>query len=426
MIQIQALNYILDSKDSSIITLNNLSDEFFSDYKKEFNYIKDHIEKYHNVPDKESFLANFPDFDLIKVNESANYIIDELYNDRNTRLMADTFNKVRDLILNKKTDEAMKLYSNAASQISSAMHLNCVDITKDLSRYDTYIEKSRDFNKSYIRTGFAELDAIIGGWDRYEEYATIVARSGNCKTWCLLRSAIAAAQQGLKVGIYSGEMSEQKIGYRIDTLLSHISNIKIMRGNTEVQNDYKEYIDNISKYLKGSILVLTPSMIGGPAGVTALKAFIEKEHLEALYIDQHSLLDDDRKAKNPVERASNISKDIKNLQVMMKIPIITVSQQNRESAENGMDTKLIAQSDRIGQDSTVVLFVEKKDDLLTLHLTKSRDSVNNKQLQYAIDIDKGIFTYIPTENDGLKGAGAPIVQNPELPSSINVSGEDVF
>ena len=31
------------------------------------------------------------------------------------------------------------------------------------------------------------------------------------------------------------------------------------------------------------------------------------------------LLDDDRKAKNPVERAANISKDLKNLQVLKKI-----------------------------------------------------------------------------------------------------------
>ena len=145
-------------------------------------------------------------------------------------------------------------------------------------------------------------------------------------------------------------------------------------------------------------------MIGGPAGVTMLKAFIEKEKLDMLCVDQHSLLEDDRRAKNPVERASNISKDIKNLQVLKRIPIITVSQQNRESTENGLDMKLIAQSDRIGQDSTIVLFFEQKDGIMSLHLTKSRDSSNNKKLQYALDLDKGIFNYIPTEADALNGS----------------------
>lgn len=177
MIQLQALNYILNSKDSSIITLNSLTDEFFSDYKNEFNYIKDHLDRYQNIPDKETFLSQFPNFDIIAVNEKPNYIVDELYKDRNTRLMAQTFNKVRDLLIDKKVDQAMSLYSNAASQITSAIHLDCVDITKDTSRYDNYVDRCRDFSKSYVKTGFPELDKIIGGWDRNEEYATIVARS---------------------------------------------------------------------------------------------------------------------------------------------------------------------------------------------------------------------------------------------------------
>ena len=54
-------------------------------------------------------------------------------------------------------------------------------------------------------------------------------------------------------------------------------------------------------------------MINGPAGVSALRAFIEKEKLDILFVDQHSLLEDDRKAKNPVDKAANISRDLKNL-----------------------------------------------------------------------------------------------------------------
>ena len=95
----------------------------------------------------------------------------------------------------------------------------------------------------------------------------------------------------------------------------------------------------------GSLKVITPAMINGPAGVQALKAFIQKEDLDILFVDQHSLLEDDRHARNPVDRAANISRDLKNLQVMCHIPIIAVSQQNRELAENGAGTQNIAQSD---------------------------------------------------------------------------------
>ena len=83
---------------------------------------------------------------------------------------------------------------------------------------------------------------------------------------------------------------------------------------------------------------------------------------------------------------------------MKHIPIIAVSQQNRSEFSNSPSTANIAQSDRISQDSTVVIFLEQKDGVLTLHLSKARDSVNDKHLKYACDFDKGIFQYMPEES----------------------------
>ena len=397
MIQLQFLNKVLDTADISPITINNLNSDFFSDYKDEFNFIVEHYNKYGNVPDKTTFLNKFPSFDVISVNESERYLVSALYEDKNRRDIAKTFNRVRDLLNDGKTEEATNLFLHASENISQWRHFNSVDIIADTSRYDDYVDRGENYNKYYISTGFKELDNIMGGWDREEELATIVARSGVGKTWVMLKIAVAAAQQGLTVGIYSGEMSEKKIGYRIDTLISHISNGAIMHGNQNVQLEYKKYIDSLKDRVSGKIKVLSPTMIDGSAGVNALRAFIEKDKLDILCVDQHSLLDDDRKGRTPVEKASNISKDLKNLQVMKKIPIIAVSQQNRNSTDSGLDVSLIAQSDRIGQDSTVVIFIEKKDMVMTLYLAKSRDSVSEGKLQYAVDLNKGIFEFIPTE-----------------------------
>ena len=41
-----------------------------------------------------------------------------------------------------------------------------------------------------------------------------------------------------------------------------------------------------------------------------------------------------------------------------------------------------------------------------MHLVKSRDSANMKDLSYAVDFDRGIFQYIPEENNALDGQGA--------------------
>ena len=73
--------------------------------------------------------------------------------------------------------------------MSTGVALQCVDILKDTSRYEAYVERTKDFNKFYIKTGFPELDKIIGGWDREEELGTIVARTNYGKSWILLKSA---------------------------------------------------------------------------------------------------------------------------------------------------------------------------------------------------------------------------------------------
>lgn len=407
MIEEQIINYILDTKDSSLIVLNRLDESFFPGNKSEWNYILNHFNTYGNIPDKESFLNVFPTFDLIHVTEPIQYLIDEIYKEKQNNQLAATFNKVRKLLIENKTAEALDIYKKAYEDLTNNVALASVDILKDTSRYDAYVDRLQSFDKYYVRTGLPELDEIIGGWDREEELATIVARTNVGKSWLLLKFAVAAAEQGLNVGIYSGEMSERKVGYRIDTLIQHISNSALIHGSSSVQVDYKTYIDNLPTRFKGSIKVLTPKMINGAAGVSALRAFIEKDKLDILFIDQHSLLEDDRKAKNPVERASNISKDLKNLQVLKRIPIISVSQQNRASTDTGVGTEHVAQSDRIAQDSTIILFFERhKDDksLLDVELVKSRDSVNDKKLTYRVDFNKGEFIYIPGTNDTVDGS----------------------
>ena len=401
MIQEQFLNKLLQTQDSSLLILNNIDAEFFSDYVDEYKFIINHYNQYGNIPDLNTFVAEFPHFDIFKVNEPVTYLIDKLYDDRNSRKLATVFNKIREAFNAGDIDSAMNLYLTSTQDIAKAKHIETVDILQDTSRYDAYLDRAEDWKKFFVKTGFPELDQIIGGWDRHEELATIVARSNQGKTWALLKCACAAAEQGLRVGIYSGEMSARKVGYRIDTLIGHIPNSALTKGKIEVQNDYKQFLDSLHDKYTGVMKVLTPNMIGGPAGVTALRAFIEKDNLDILFVDQHSLLEDDRKAKNPVERASNISKDLKNLQVLKQVPIISVSQQNRTSTENGVGLEHVAQSDRIAQDSTIVLFFEQKDGVIKIHLVKSRDSVNMKDLSYAVDFDKGIFTYIPTSEDGV-------------------------
>ena len=409
--QFQVINKILQNKDYSFITLNNLTAEYFFNYTAEYEFIKAHYDAYRTVPDRLTFLNTFPDFAIQDVNEPDNYLIEQLYNDYNQSYLASRFNGIKKLLEADDTAGATKFFLDSVEKLHVGSALQCTDIMSDTSRYDRYLDMIANQSKYFISTGFPELDKIITGIDRRNENMVIAARTGVGKSWLLLSIAAAASKQGLTVGIYSGEMSVDKVAYRIDTLLGKIDNRKISRGDLYYKDYYRDYLDSLKCSNYGAIKVLTPADIAGPATVDALQAFIEKEHLDILFIDQYSLLEDNSRARVAHEKVANISKAVKNLQVLKQIPIISVSQMNRTKNEDKtQDTTQIALSDRIGQDATVILMLDKQESedpnhkgfyKVTLNLVKSRDGGDGRKLDYLWDFNTGVYRYISNSDDGV-------------------------
>lgn len=408
--QFQIINKVLQNKDYSLISLNNLTAEYFFNYATEFAFIKAHYESYHTVPDRLTFLNRFPEFVIQDVNEPDNYLIEQLFNDYNQSYLAARFNEMKRLLEIDDTQGAMQHFKDSAARLRSGSALTCTNIMQDTSRYQRYLDMSANKSLYFISTGFKELDMLITGIDRRNENLVIAARTGVGKSWLLLTMAAAAAKQGLTVGIYSGEMSVDKVAYRIDTLLGQIDNKKITHGDLIYKDYYKRYLEDIStRQDLGAIKVITPNDIAGPPTVDALRAFVEKENIEILFIDQYSLLEDTSKSKVMHEKVANISKAIKILQVEKQIPIISVAQMNRTKNEDkSQDSTQIGLSDRIPQDATVLIMLEKEevqDDQgrgvfnVTINIVKSRDGGDGRKLTYRWDFNSGIYRYIPQSGD---------------------------
>lgn len=367
----------------------------------QYHFITDYIDRYGVTPDFVTFNDRFKELDyrMFETNEPPEALAQRLYDTYSLALSVKSYKELRELYTKNDYTKARELVQKLYSTIRECTLLQPVDIVNDTSRYNDYVNKTKDLDTFYVTTGFPELDdALQGGWDRKNDLVTIVARPGQGKSWCLLKCALGACLQGLRVGLYSGEMDEKMVGYRFDTLLGHISNTAITRGQIVVQNEYKDYIDSIKSQCKGSLLVLTPEKNGNKfATVSDLQTFVETENLDMLCVDQYSLMDDERKGKDSTVKTANLSKDLKRLQTLKHIPIIAVSQQNRgkQDEDEDLDVSRIAQSDRIGQDSSIVLFIEQNFNLQTLKISiaKNRNGQYHKPLRYKIDLNNGLFTY---------------------------------
>ena len=425
--QLQILNLLLNKKDTSLLSI--LDSKQFSQYKNEFNFIFNHYKQYQQIPDIQSFLKVFPDFEVIQVTESKEYLLKTLNNEYNEEFLAKTFNSIRDLLLKGKTEDAMTVLSKAASKADSSKQFEALDILTDISRYDEYIDKCNNFEDHFVSTGFKELDASFGGGiDRDNAYFVISARPGVGKTLVMIKFITAAVQKGLRVGLYEGEMTANKIAGRFDTMISHISNSAINHGGSHVANKYKTYLEELRKNTKGDFFVLTRDMIReDKMTVDVLRSFVDKYELDMLFVDQISLLDSTSWSSKSFEQVAEISRDLKKLQVQKHIPIVVASQQNRDKIEDGSfaGTQNISMSDRIGQDATEVIYISKKDNIMTFNIAKARDGCKKYTMSYDVNIDKGEFTYIPDEDD-LQESNKVFTPSTEFTQDDSFIGDDVY
>ncbi len=412
MRELKAINYAYNKNSIQIFILNGITSDYFTTYRSHFDFIIDYFEKYNQLPSKETFQSKFPDsFEWISVSESEDAIIDGLKEAKLYRDVINDYKKLGNLIKDEKTDKAIELMASISQNYLKQEQKKCVDLISDASlRYESYIERLENPDKAFVTTGLKELDDILGGWDMKNETAAICARTGVGKSWAIVYFALMAAKSGLRVGYYSGEMETDLIGYRLDTFAGNIANGSLTHGNSNIKEDYSNYINSISSSIKGHIYCITPDMFDGSVTVSKLRAFIEKYDLQMLCIDQLSLLDDQRRARTPREQYVNISKDLRALQRLKKIPILEAVQLNREdTTENGPSTKNIAESDRIGQDATTVIFIDRKNDNVTFTVGKSRNAKTGDKLTYLWNINYGTLHYVPSEKDAKNGEDVEVL-----------------
>lgn len=413
MVDLQLINYVLNTKDYSIITLNNLDVTYFPNYAEQFEIIRKHYEKYHIVPDKATLLDHrneqgkypFEHFDFMEVNESTKFLVEKI---KEEALFVKSVNVMKEFgnLAQEDSRRAVEYLQSKIPTLTSSLECKGLDIIHNTDlRFNEYLEKTKDINNGYYSTGFPELDEIFGGWDKTDELAVISARTGVGKTWwAIFFLMVLVVKYDLCVGLYSGEMSKNKVGYRFDTLYSNMSNYLITHGNSNIKSLYETLLKDKIEKLKGKLIVITPEDFGGIPTVAKLKAFCENNNLQALAVDQLSLIADARNARQANERLANISTDMKVMQNELKIPIFEVSQLNRTKVEeDGVDARQLSGSDRIGQDATTIIALEQKPEGLLVKIVKARNGKTGDKLLYDWDIDKGKFTFIPTESDATKG-----------------------
>lgn len=406
MVQLQILNYILSTKSISILVDNGITKDYFTEYPDEYDFILDHNDNYKQVPDMETFVGKFPDFEPIEVTESERYLVDTIREEHLYSQSVPVIKKAAEL-LKGDANEASRYLQSELVNLTPNYTTPAVDIIKNRNRVDIFRDKAEHKDEWFIPTGFPELDDIIFGWQCGEEFGVIFARTGQGKSWILVKMMQHAWQIGKNVGYVSPEMSADKIGYRFDTLNHNFSNKSLVRGdqNDISLDDYNKYMDELSEH-KNKFLVSTPMDFNKQITVSKLRVYAKVNKLDILAIDGITYMTDERykRGDNKTTTLTNISEDLFALSSELKIPILVVVQSNREGVQDkeSSDTpalESIRDSDGISHNATKVISLRQKQESLIMEVKKNRDGTIGDKLTYLWDIDKGEFQWIPSDSD---------------------------
>ena len=283
-------------------------------------------------------------------------------------------------------------------------------------------------NKHVIRD---EIKGYIAfsGWQMGEEFIVLFARTGNGKSWVLVKSMEHAWSIGKNVGYISPEMSPDKIGYRFDTVHNNFSNTALVRGDKSIisENEYSNYFDILSKR-ENKFLVSTPKDFNNKITVSKLRNFVISNNLDILAIDGITYMSDERakRGDNKATMLTNISEDLMGLSCELKIPILVVVQSNRGGVEKDTpDLEDIRDSDGISHNATKVISLSKKEDALVMKIKKHRDGKVGDKLTYLWDVDKGEFRWIPSDEDNAD-EGKKVEHKEDIKNEFKNAGKVVF
>lgn len=415
MISLQIINKIINTGDSSILNRYALTEDYFPGYEQEYRFIQQHLDSYNKVPDLATFLDKFPEFELIEVNESDEYLVNTI---REENLYYKSVSVVQNVAekLKVNADDAVNYLLQQMETLKPSQVVTGIDIISNAKqRLQIYKDKQNEEKPYYIPTGFRELDDLLGGWAKGEEFVVFFARTGQGKSWVLITSMAYAWANGYRIGYISPEMSGVKVGYRFDTVFERISNRALVRGN-EVEG-YEEYIDKLSKNTT-PFLVATPKDFQKNITVSKLRSFCINNKLDVLAIDGITYLRDERKQRgdNKTTMLTNISEDLMALSCELQIPILTVVQSNREgvkvSGEQSVpELENIRDSDGIAFNATKVISLKQDSGCLQVSIKKHRDGEMGGILNYTWNIDKGEFKFIGS----MDGNYTPAPTTPQQP-----------
>jgi replicative DNA helicase len=264
-----------------------------------------------------------------------------------------------DMPVDAMLERAQLLLDGAAGESTSKVRM-----VKDI--LPNVIKRLQD-KATFIPSPWPTLNAAIGGLRPGAVYV-VAARPGMGKTVVAAQLAATLAEHG-KVAFSSLEMSDEELVSRLiaERLQIHVGKLK---DNRLSERDWNNIADGMAKLNRLDIAIDDRSSVSAVEVRVHAKAVAREGKLAGVVVDYMQLMT----SKSKMDRHLQVSEFSRQLKIMAKdlqVPVIALSQLNRNSesrAEGIPKLSELRESGSIEQDADVVILLRREGEFPQEHL----------------------------------------------------------
>ncbi len=262
-------------------------------------------------------------------------------------------------LLDKAQGNLFELSENNFRRSYVSMDTVIIETIKEIEKTKNHQDELRG-----VPTGFTELDALTGGFQR-SDLLILAARPGMGKTALALTIARnMAVDYNRPVAIFSLEMSAVQLTTRLISGEAKITSDKLRKGELS-DREWQQLTAMVDPLANAPIFIDdTPAL-----SIFELRAkcrrLKEQYDIQFVVIDYLQLMTAGKEKGNREQEISTISRSLKALAKELNIPVMALSQLSRDVEKRGGSKKPILsdlrESGAIEQDADLVLFIYRSE-----------------------------------------------------------------
>lgn len=266
-------------------------------------------------------------------------------------------NTMRELLseAQESTDIMQLKYSTikAISEIQDIEDTEVIPLSQAITETYALLEDraNKKADKGYY-TGMTRFDIATAGLHP-EELTTVGARPGVGKTILGMQWGLQIARNGKKVLFTSLEMSVSQLCERILSSNTNIDNQALRKGEIEGEQ-WGDIVKASQLYSLNTFLIDKTSR-----NIQHIRAKIIKYKPELVIIDYLQLLHPAQREQSREREVAVITRDLKLMSLEFKIPIVILSQLNRNAEGKRPSMADLRESGAIEQDSDNIVFIHE-------------------------------------------------------------------